>query len=136
MADRHFTPDEANALLPEVRPLARRLVEAAHALADAERRRGELLAHIAGNGGDLPPSELADAAEAVESREAAVARAVRALHDLGVQVKDPRTGLVDFPARHGGREVLLCWRLGEEAVAHWHGLEEGFAGRKPLPFDA
>jgi hypothetical protein len=52
-----------------------------------------------------------------------------------VQVKDLDEGLIDFPAKHpGGDTVLLCWRLGETDVAYWHGLEEGFAGRKPLPF--
>jgi hypothetical protein len=55
---------------------------------------------------------------------------------VGVQVKDLDRGLIDFPARHPARDetVLLCWQLGEEAVEYWHGLEEGFAGRKPLPF--
>ena len=50
-------------------------------------------------------------------------------------VKDLDTGLVDFPALHEGEEVLLCWQLGEDEVAHWHGVDEGFAGRKPLPLD-
>ncbi len=58
------------------------------------------------------------------------------IHELGVQVKDLDRGLIDFPARHPekGDIVLLCWELGEPEVAHWHDLEEGFAGRKPLPF--
>jgi hypothetical protein len=133
---RHFTPEEANALLPEVRPAAERLVALADELDRAEARRAELLAHIAGNGGDLPPSELAEATEAVSSAEGELGRCVRRLHALGVQVKDVRTGLVDFPARHAGEEVLLCWRVGEDSVDHWHGVEEGFAGRKPLPFEA
>lgn len=51
---------------------------------------------------------------------------------MGVQVKDVDSGLVDFPARLHGREVLLCWRVGEDAVAYWHDLESGFAGRQPL----
>jgi hypothetical protein len=50
-------------------------------------------------------------------------------------VKDLDRGLVDFPALHRGEEVLLCWQVGEGEVAYWHGLEEGFAGRKPLPLD-
>jgi hypothetical protein len=136
VASRHFTPEEANALLPEVRPLAERLVERAAELDRAEAGHARLLARIGGNGGNLPPSELAEATEAVAAAEAAVARCVRRLHGLGVQVKDPRSGLVDFPALHEGREVLLCWRAGEESVAYWHGLEEGFAGRKALPFDS
>jgi hypothetical protein len=134
VSPRYFTPEEANELLPQVRRAAEQLVEVAGALDRAEAVRAELLSHIAGNGGDLPPSELAEATAAVSSAEQELARRIRGLNGLGVQVKDARTGLVDFPARHEGREVLLCWRLGEDEVGHWHGLEEGFAGRKPLPF--
>jgi hypothetical protein len=47
-------------------------------------------------------------------------------------VKDPDTGLVDFPARLAGAEAFLCWRLGEDEIDHWHGIDEGFSGRKPL----
>ena len=54
------------------------------------------------------------------------------IHGHGAIVKDLDDGLVDFPALRGGEEVLLCWRLGEDEVAYWHGLEEGFAGRKRL----
>jgi hypothetical protein len=58
------------------------------------------------------------------------------LERLGVIVKDADRGLVDFPAlRESGEEVLLCWQVGEDEIAYWHGLEEGFAGRKPLPLD-
>ena len=48
-------------------------------------------------------------------------------------MKDLDDGLVDFPARRGGEDVLLCWRLGEDAIEFWHGLDEGFSGRRPLP---
>jgi hypothetical protein len=57
---------------------------------------------------------------------------VERLQALGVQVKDLDRGLVDFPALRDGEEVLLCWQVGEEVVAYWHGVDEGFAGRKPL----
>ena len=55
------------------------------------------------------------------------------IHEVGALVKDLDQGLVDFPARREGEDVLLCWRLGEDEVAFWHGLEEGFSGRRPLP---
>jgi hypothetical protein len=65
-----------------------------------------------------------------------MAEAVEWLQRLGVIVKDADRGLVDFPAlRENGEEVLLCWQVGEDEIAYWHGLEEGFAGRKPLPLD-
>jgi hypothetical protein len=74
--------------------------------------------------------------DAAAEAASAVAAVVADLEELGVQVKDLDEGLIDFPTRHPERNetVLLCWRLGEERVAFWHGLEEGFAGRKPLPF--
>ena len=132
MSDPRFTPDEANALLMQVRPLAERMVERAHELARAEAQRAQLLARIAGDGGDLPPSELAEATQAAEAAESQLARSVEALLALGVQVKDVRIGLVDFPSLRDGEEVLLCWRVGEDDVAFWHGPDEGYAGRKPL----
>jgi hypothetical protein len=71
----------------------------------------------------------------MEQEAEAVAAAVEELNRLGVLVKDLDRGLVDFPALRQGEEVLLCWQVGEDTVAFWHGLDEGFAGRKPLPFD-
>ena len=132
---RLFTPEEANATLAEVRPLAERMVEGRRSLAAAVRRQRELAMRIAGNGGDLSPGEVRDAAADVEREVEAVAECVAALDAAGVQIKDMDEGLLDFPARHAGRDVLLCWKVGEPEVAYWHGLDEGFAGRKPLPFD-
>jgi hypothetical protein len=57
---------------------------------------------------------------------------VNAIHELGGVVKDLDTGLVDFPARLAGVVAFLCWRLGEDEIDHWHGIDEGFSGRKPL----
>lgn len=133
MGPRVFTPDEANALLPEVVPLAEAMVARAGALREAESARASLLARIATNGGDLPPSELAEAARAAEDAEEALLRAVEEVERLGVQVKDAQTGLLDFPALRQDEPVLLCWQLGEDAVAYWHSVEEGYAGRRPLP---
>jgi hypothetical protein len=133
VSPRIFTPEEANRALADVRPLAERMVEHRRALSSAHARRAEALSSIAGNGGGMSPSELAELAQAVEQESAAVAECVRRIQRLGAQVKDLDTGLVDFPARRGEEEVLLCWRLGETEVAFWHGLEDGFAGRRPLP---
>ena len=74
-----------------------------------------------------PSSRTAEQRERVE-----IARCVNAIHGRGAIVKDIDEGLLDFPRCAHGEEILLCWRLGEDEVAHWHGLEEGFAGRKPL----
>ena len=134
-APRLFTPAEANAALAEVRPLAEALVERAAALRRAQAAQAALNLHIAGNGGDIAPTDLAEAEEAVQTAALAVAEGMRGLRALGVEVKDADTGLLDFPAEHEGRQVLLCWQLGEPEVAFWHGPEDGYAGRRALPFD-
>jgi hypothetical protein len=135
MPKRYFSPSEANDLLPEVRPLAQALVEHRRGMRLAAERRASLTARIAGNGGDLDPQEPGQLNEEFERQSQAMAKAAASLQRLGVLVKDLDTGLLDFPALHEGEEVLLCWQLGEDEVAHWHGLDEGFAGRKPLPLD-
>ena len=135
MPERNFTPEEANEALEEVRPLAERMVEARRALVDAQRRQAELVTRIASNGGGLAPPDVAAAAAEVQQASAEFVAVVDELQRLGVLVKDLDRGLVDFPCVHRGREILLCWELGEDEVAWWHGTEEGFAGRRPLPLD-
>jgi hypothetical protein len=129
---RHFTPEEANALLTEVRPVAERLVRHRRMLARSQSARTQIVSRIAGNGGGVDPGELAELDERIGKELAGVARCVNAIHELGAVVKDPDEGLVDFPARIDGREAYLCWKLGEDAIEYWHGIDEGFAGRKPL----
>jgi len=131
--DRHFTVDEANDLLPAVRPLVERMVAHRQALTAAMERQERLTAKIGGNGGGIPPQEIAEAQSEIESEATGIAHCINGLQELGVLVKDLDTGLVDFPALRKGEEVLLCWRLGEDEIGYWHGLEEGFAGRKELP---
>jgi hypothetical protein len=135
MARRYFTPSEANELLVEVRPLVESLVEHRQGMRLAAERRARLTARIAGNGGDLDPQEPGELDEQFQRESQAATQAAERLERLGVLVKDLDTGLVDFPALHKGEEVLLCWQVGEDEVAHWHGVDEGFAGRKPLPLE-
>ena len=132
MPSPHFTLAEANAALAEVRPLAERLVAHRRALATAQAERTEIAIRVAGNGSGVDPRELAELDERIAAELAGVARCVNAIHGLGAVVKDPDSGLVDFPARIEGEEAFLCWQLGEDEIAYWHGLDEGFAGRKPL----
>jgi hypothetical protein len=136
MAERYFTAEEANELLPEVRAATEELVEHRLAARAVAAKRAQLVTRIAGNGGDFDPQEPRELEEDFERETAATAEAVDRLERLGVVVKDADRGLVDFPAlRESGEEVLLCWQVGEDEIAYWHGLEEGFAGRKPLPID-
>jgi hypothetical protein len=132
MVDRSFTPDEANALLPAVRPLVERMVEAKRALDAAQAEADEVSTRIAGNGGGLPPARLAEVDAVLNRRAAELARALDEVQALGVVVKDLDAGLVDFPSVRDGEEVLLCWLLGEDEVAFWHGYDDGFAGRQPI----
>lgn len=129
-----FTPEEANRALERARPLAEQMVAHREALARATAERTELSGRIAGNGGSIDPGELRRVDAELEREAARVARCVLELSELGAQVKDLDRGLLDFPALRGGEEVLLCWHVGEGEIGFWHDVDEGFAGRKPLPF--
>ena len=122
-----FTVEEANALLPTVRGIVRR-VQRTYARVSAAQEQARLAAAGAAHGGGgmegggayvLSLSKLAEAAGRLE--------------ELGVQLKDYERGLIDFPAMRDGRVVLLCWQMGEgDELEWWHDLETGFAGRQPL----
>ena len=129
---RTFTPDEANALLAELRPLVGQLVDRKRRLDEAEDARRGLLARIAANGGDITPSDVAEIAQRVEREAGAVGELAEQIQAHGVQIKDLDVGLLDFPWLREEEVVLLCWRLGEEEIGYWHGMDEGYAGRKPL----
>jgi hypothetical protein len=132
---RHFTPEEANAALPEIRPLVEEMVARRAAHVEALTRQEELEGHIRGNGGGIPPATLAEAADEVEREAKELAKLVDEIAAYGVEVKDVDEGLVDFPALRRGETVLLCWKLGEDEVGYWHTIEDGAAGRRPLPLD-
>jgi len=121
--------------LGSVRPLAERMVAQRRELAQAQVRQTQLVTRIAGNGGDLSPGEVRDAAERVARAADGVAECVRKINAAGAEVKDLDEGLLDFPTRRGDEVVLLCWKVGEPEIAYWHRIEEGFAGRRPLPLD-
>jgi hypothetical protein len=123
--ERHWTPEEANQLRPIVGATVRRLRAARQVLArDGTDTDFALLAES--TGGTWPGAERARA-----SLE--VALGLEQLERLDIVVRDVERGLVDFPALIDGREVYLCWLLDEPTVTHWHGIESGFAGRRPLP---
>jgi hypothetical protein len=131
-AGRYFTPQQANAALREVRPLAERMVELDAALEKARDRRDGLVQKIGGNGGSITREELQQSRRAVRRIRADLVACIDEIRKLGAVVKDPATGLLDFPARRGNEEVLLCWRVGEPEIAFWHSADAGFAGRRPL----
>jgi hypothetical protein len=135
VADRYFTAAEANELLPTVRAIVERMTAHRRALALATVRHARIAGKIAGNGGGVRPHEVDELQRTIDQEAEQVVRCVEELQKLGVLVKDLDEGLVDFPALRGDEEVLLCWRLGEDEVAFWHSVDEGFAGRKPLPIE-
>jgi hypothetical protein len=130
VADRSFTPSEANSALDQVRPLAERMVEVRARLTELEDEQREVVQIVAGNGS----SEAVGEARTPEFARLAAEfqRCFDALADLGVEVRDVDTGLLDFPSLREGETVLLCWQPGEPAVAWWHGVDDGFAGRRPI----
>lgn len=130
--DKHFTLEEANAAVAELRPIVERAVSHRHKLAEAQRQQAALVMQIGGNGGDLQPSDLREAAEAIQREAAALTECVEQIDAAGAQIKSLEEGLLDFPSLRDDEEVLLCWKLGEDEIAYWHGVDEGFAGRKPL----
>lgn len=130
--DHTFTLEEAHAALEELRPIVERMVAHRRNLTAAQVLQTELITRIAGNGGDMMPSDLREAQEAIEREAAAIAECADLINDAGAQIKSLEEGLLDFPSRRGGEEVLLCWKLGEDEIRYWHGADEGFAGRKPL----
>jgi len=130
---RFFTWDQASRLLPEVDRLLRRAVKARAQYGDAEMGISAWQMRIQTMGGVAVDRESFRHLQ--ETRTAAAQNMrewLQALTELGVQVKDLDTGLVDFPTLYRGEEVLLCWKLGEPSIDYWHGLEDGFRGRQRI----
>jgi len=132
MAPRYFTVEEANAAVDELRPVVERMVDHRRRLVAARGARGTLTEQAGSNGGDLTPTDFADAEEELELQATALAACVEEIQAAGALVNDLDEGLLDFPSLRDGEEVLLCWRLGEGEIEYFHGTDEGFAGRKPL----
>jgi hypothetical protein len=132
MAPRYFTLEEANDALAELRPLAEQMVEQRRELVEAQGRRASLGAQVGANGGDLTPSDFAEADDELERAASSLARCIEQIQAAGVLIKDLDRGLLDFPSVREGEEILLCWHVGEEEIQYWHSRDEGFAGRKPL----
>ncbi len=133
MAEKYFTRDEAQELLEVVGPQL--------GAARAQKQRAELLdkelavaaSRVMFLGGSMPPViELGQKRAERDRLVAEIRDAVERVHETGCLVKDLDMGLVDFPSLRSGEEIYLCWKLGEEKIQYWHGMTEGYAGRKPL----
>jgi hypothetical protein len=133
---KRFTLSEASRLVPEIDKLIRDAVSLKAQFQGAERALQAFTQRVAMSGGMVidrdQVMELRSARELGAERLKAV---IERIQEYGCLVKDLDSGLVDFPTLFRGREVYLCWRMGEPEIAWWHGVEEGFAGRKPIDRD-
>jgi hypothetical protein len=133
---KHFTLAEAQSLIPSVDPMIRKALEQKTRFEEAERVMQSFTQRIVLLGGVLVDREPVLAARSRRDQAESTLRAtIEEIQELGCLIKDLDTGLIDFPTTFRGREVYLCWKLGEAAIAFWHGVEEGFAGRKPIDQD-
>jgi hypothetical protein len=132
-AERRFTREEAQELLDaELRAEAERMVDARARGRDLEASWRRLVIAIGSNGGNFEKPEVRKLRAQLKEAAEELAEILARFAEHGVQVKDPDTGLIDFPTEVGGEPALLCWRVGEERIEFWHTLEDGFAGRRPI----
>lgn len=124
--EKHFTVNEARSLLPDLRRRFQELHDLRDAIKVGASRHDQARQKSEDNGGGGD--------QAVSYLEANVRfqEILREIAELGIQVKDVHSGLVDFPHMMDGNEVFLCWQLGEDTLSYWHEIEAGFAGRKLL----
>jgi len=125
MPRRYFTVDDANALLPELTALLRAMLDARQHMIDSRQTWEPMVEKARSNGGGAHGRALYKDTQTIHTT-------LEQLTDWGILIKDVDTGLVDFPHMRDGREVYLCWRLGEPSVMYWHDADSGVAGRQPL----
>jgi len=133
MAERTFTLDEAQSLLPVLESLLKTAIDGKDAAGRIEQEFKAVSNRVFLNGGTL--LDVAQLAARKREKERLVQKIKDALAEIqasGVLVKDLDIGLLDFPCEVGGRTILLCWKLGEKTIAHWHGTDEGYRYRKPI----
>ena len=124
MAETFYSVDQANALIPKLKPLLERIRKTQEELAK-DKTDAAVSEKAAQNGGGLPGRHLSTLTKTLESD-------LRQLADWGIVLRDPSIGLIDFLHKREGETVFLCWKLGESRVEWWHPLETGIAGRQRL----
>jgi hypothetical protein len=137
MAEKYFKREEAENLLPLIVDCLERARSLKGEIETLDQEMARAAARIMVLGGTIAPTgDLLAVKSRRESFLSQVQDEIQRIQQTGGVVKDLDEGLVDFPALVEGEEVFLCWKLGEERIRYWHGLEEGFAGRKPLEDEA
>lgn len=133
---KRFTHAEAQRLLPEVGRLLRDALDAKSEYQQAEKAIQSISERVMLMGGMVVDREQALTSRSRRDAAAAMLKtAIESVQETGCLVKDLDIGLVDFPTMFRGVEVYLCWKLGEPGIGFWHGVEEGFRGRKPIDQD-
>jgi hypothetical protein len=128
-----FTLDEAQSMLPLLQSLLNRAIESKLAAEEIEAELSALARRIHLSGGmQINVGEVVARRSEIEKQIQRARETVGEIDEIGVQVKDLNTGLLDFPCRIDDEIVLLCWKNGEPAIEHWHTLEAGFKGRQPI----
>jgi hypothetical protein len=128
-----FTLDEAQSLLPVLESLLKRAIEGKQSAEEVETGLSELARRIYLSGGmKVDVSIAAKQRVEMEAHLQRVRESIAEIDSIGVQVKDLDAGLLDFPCRIDDEVVLLCWRMGEPAIEHWHTVEAGLQGRQPV----
>lgn len=128
----YFTREEAEALLPQISIVLRKIQESRNALLQTEETLDALRMQAAGNGYHLH-ERMMHLQQELSHQSRLLRRLVNEVTSFGCELKDPERGLIDFLSLRDGQEVYLCWYLGEERINYWHYLHTGFAGRQPLP---
>ncbi len=133
---RYFSLEQAERVLPKVEAAVRTAISLKAEYQQAEESLRDLSRRVMMSGGMAVNRESALLLRRTRDNSAErLKEAMEEITQYGCQVKDLDIGLLDFPTLYRGREVLLCWRLGERRIEYWHGLEEGFRGRKPIDED-
>ena len=128
-----FTLDEAQSLLPVLESLLKRAMEGRQSAEKVEAGLNSIAQRIYFSGGmRVNGPEIAKQRAELETQLKQIREIIAEIDAIGVQVKDLDSGLLDFPCRVDDEVVLLCWRMGEPAIEHWHTMEAGFQGRQPV----
>lgn len=133
MAEKYFNREEAEQLLPMIEENLGKALEEKKKVEALDEELAKAAARIMALGGSIPPSRALAKTRAERDESASeLAQMVEQIQQTGCVIKDLDVGLIDFPSLRDGQEVYLCWKLGEERIEYYHGIDEGFAGRKPL----
>lgn len=124
----YFTPKEANDALPVIRPMIEEMMKIGEEIRVHQPELWSLVEKSAGNGGNPRLSKLLKDFDRLDGL-------YHQIQDMGIEIKDLTSGLIDFPAWHEDHEVYLCWRFGENAVQFWHEIEAGFIGRMLIDWE-